>query len=106
MSHHLNSAKLLRLSTHLEQLFANVSGRGTDFLQLELADEIATTAGEVMVELADHRSDELVKGVIEEARRLREVVRSLRPESDRVAEAGRVLVSDLEFVIREDRHAA
>jgi len=72
----------------------------------ELADEIAATAGEVMVELADHRGDELARHVIEDARKLREVVRTICPEPARVAESGRALVSDLELIIREDKRAA
>ena len=72
----------------------------------ELADEIAATAGEVMVELAAHREDELARQVIEGARRLREAVRTVYPEPARVAESGRALVSDLELVIREDKRAA
>jgi hypothetical protein len=72
----------------------------------ELADEIAATAGEVMVELADQRGDELARQVIEDARRLREVVRTLCPEPARVAGSWRALASDLELVIREDKRAA
>jgi hypothetical protein len=59
-----------------------------------------------MIELADHRGDGLAKQVIDEARRLREVVRTIRPEPAHVAESGRALVSELELVIREDKRAA
>ena len=106
MSHHLHPIKLSRLSAHLEELFTKVSGCGPETLPPELADEIAATAGEVMVELANHRGDELTRRVIDDARRLRGVVRTLRPEAARVAEAGRSLARDLELVIREDRRAA
>lgn len=106
MNHQSYSDRLLKFSTHLEELIARVSGRVTETLTPELADEIAATAGEVMVELADHRGDELTRDVIEDARRLRAVVRSIRPEAGRVTEAGRALVYDLELVIREDRRAA
>lgn len=106
MKHHLNPEKLSRLSAHLELLFSNVSGYGRDSLPPELADEIAATAGDIMVELADHRADELAGHVIEQARGLREVVRTLRPEPSRVSESGRALVSNIEAVIREDRRAA
>lgn len=107
MTYHLHPEKLSRLSAHLEELFSGLparSGHGT--LRPELADEIAATAGEIMVELADHRGDELARATIEDARRLREVVRTLCPEAARVTEAGRVLVCDLELVIREDKRAA
>jgi len=106
MNYHRHPEKLSRLSAHLEELFCGVSGRGQEPLPPELADEIAATAGEVMVELADHGGDELARHVIEAARRLREVVRNVCPEPACVAESGRSLVSDLEVVIREDKRAA
>jgi hypothetical protein len=105
MSGHPHHEKLSRLSVHLEELFSKLAGGPIPPSQ-DLAEEIAATAGEVMVELADQRGDELVRGVIEDARRLREVVRTLTPEAERIAEAGRVLVCDLELVIREDKRAA
>lgn len=106
MSHHLQPEKLVRLSAHLEALFSRVSGCEQEPLPPELADEIAATAGEVMVELADHGGDELSRQVIEDARRLRGFVRTVYPERARVAESGRALVSDLELVIREEKRAA
>lgn len=106
MAYHPHPEKLARLSTHLEELFSQVSVCGGRNLTPELADEIAATAGEVMVELADLRGDGLARQVIEEAGRLRGVVRTLSPEPARVAESGRALVSDLELVIREDKRAA
>lgn len=81
-------------------------GRGAASMPPELADEIATTAGEIMVELACYRGEELVRGVIEDARRLREVVRTIRPEAVLVEQAGRALAKDLTLVIRNERHAA
>ena len=106
MAYQLHPEKLSRLSAHLEELFSKVSVCGGEPLPPELADEIAATAGEVMVELADHSGDELARQVIEDARRLREVARTVGPEPARVAESGRALVSDLELVIREDKRAA
>jgi len=106
MSYQRQPEKLARLSAHLDDLFLRLSCPGPSILAPELADEIAATAGEVMVELAAHRQDELVGQVIEGSRRLREAVRTACPEPARVAESGRTLVSDLELVIREDRHAA
>jgi hypothetical protein len=107
MTFQLHPEKLSRLSAHLEELFSKVSdGSVRGHLPPELADEIAATAGEVMVELANHRGDELARGVIEDARRLREVVRRVCPEAVRATEAGRVLVCDLEVIIREDKRAA
>ena len=56
--------------------------------------------------LAEQRGDELAACVIDDARRLREVVRLLRPDAAIVAEAGSGLVYDLGLVIREDTRAA
>lgn len=106
MNYHPHPEKLSRLSAHLEELFSRVSGCGREPLTPELADEIAVTAGEVMIELADHGGDELARQVIEDARRLREAVRTVCPEPARVAQAGGALVSDLELIIREDKRAA
>ena len=107
MAYHSYPEKLSRLSTHLEELSSKVSGYGgRGLLPPDLADEIAATAGEVMLELADHRGDELGRQVIEDARRLRELARTVQPEPTRVAESGRALLSDLELVIREDKRAA
>ena len=106
MSHQLQPEKLARLSIHLEDLFLRLSCHGPAILAPELADEIAATAGEIMVELAAHREDALARQVIEDARRLREAVRTACPEPAGIAESGRALVSDLELVIREDKRAA
>ena len=92
MSHQLQPDKLARLSAPLEDLFLRLSCHGT--------------AGEVMVELAAHRDDELVRQVIEDARGPRKAVRTVYPEPARVAESGRALVSDLGLVIRGDKRAA
>jgi hypothetical protein len=107
MNYHLHPEKLSHLSAHLDELFSKVlGGGGREYLSPELADEIAATAGEVMVELADHRGDVLTRHVIEDARRLREVVRAVGPELARVAESGHALVCGLERVLREDKRAA
>jgi hypothetical protein len=107
MNHHPHHHKLLRLSDRLEELFAEVSGcGGQEPLPHDLADEIASTAGEVMVELSHQRGDELVRDVIDDARKLREVARTLCPDTPLVSEAGRTLARNLEHVIRADRRAA
>jgi hypothetical protein len=103
-----HAERLADLSISLEELFLRVSasGRVTTSMPPELADEIATTAGEIMVELACYRGEELVRGVIEDARRLREIVRTIRPEAFLVEQAGRALAEDLTLVIRNERYAA
>lgn len=107
MNSYPHAEKLSRLSAQLEELFSKISvGGGSQYLPPELADEIAATAGEVMVELAALRGDEVARGAIADARRLREVVRTICPEATRAAEVGRLLVSDLQLVIIEDKRAA
>ena len=59
-----------------------------------------------MVELSDQRGDELARSVIDDARRLREVVRTIGPAADSVSAAGRALAHNLILVIRGDRRAA
>ena len=104
MTSHLT--KLADFSAKLEELFVGVLiCGGPALLPQELADEIAATAGEIMVELADYR-DDVARGAVNDARRLREVVRTIGPEAARAAEAGRALVCDLQLVIREDKRAA
>ena len=67
MNYHLRPEKLSYLSAHLEELISKILGGGCrESLPPDLADEIAATAGEVMVELADHRGDAFVRGVIDE----------------------------------------
>src|SRR5215203_6834433 len=94
MSHQLHPDKLARLSAHLEDLFFGLSFNGPAALLPDLADEIAATAGEVMVELAAHRDDELARQVIEDARRLWEAVRTINPRRAHIAESGRSLVTN------------
>jgi hypothetical protein len=107
MNKHYYADRISRLSEALDELLSKVSARGgSDSLPQELADEIAATAGEVMVELADQRGSDQVRGVLEAARRLRDVVRTVSPPANTVAEAGRVLGRDLELFIRDDKLAA
>jgi hypothetical protein len=100
MSYHPRHAKLARLSAQFEGLFAKVSECDTlESLPQDLADEIAATAGDVMIELADQRDDVLARTVIDDARRLRELVRALSTVAVKVSAAGHSLVRDLGLVI-------
>jgi hypothetical protein len=101
--HHFHLSALARLSARLDEL---LSACRTGELSPDAADEIAATAGEIMLLLADHGGDELVHGALDEARRLREVARTLRPERGRLAEAGAALTRDVERIIREEKRAA
>lgn len=103
---HIHTRKLAFFSAKLEELFSAVLTCGQDILPPELSDEIAATAGEIMVELADHRSDELVRETLENAKRLRVTARTLRPTTAQVVQAGATLAHDVEKVIRQERRAA
>lgn len=70
--------KLARLSAQIEELFSRASSAGGEIVAPELADEIAAVAGEIMLALAGGE-DELVRGALADARRLREVARTLSP---------------------------
>ncbi|MCA1568192.1 MAG: hypothetical protein LC803_21620 [Acidobacteria bacterium] len=72
----------------------------------ELADEIAATAGEIMLLLAAHSEDELVRETLDEARRLREAARTLQPRRAQLVEAGVALTKDVARIIREEKRAA
>lgn len=101
--HHFQLGKLAQLSARLDELFSLCS---QVILSPEVADEVATTAGEIMLLLADHGGDELVRGALDDARRLREAARTLRPERGRLAEAGAALTRDVARIIREEKRAA
>lgn len=101
--HHFQLGKLTSLSARLEELFSLC---GADVLSPELTDEVAATAGEIMLLLADHGGDELVRAALEDARRLREAARTPRPEPTRLAAAGAILTADVASIIREERRAA
>jgi hypothetical protein len=104
--HHFHLDKLTRFSIHLEELFSALRGCRQDELLLELADEIAATAGEIMLLLASHDDDELVRAALADARRLRESARTVQFERARLVEAVTILSGDLERIIREEKRAA
>lgn len=105
-AHHFQVDKLSQFSLHLEELFSDLRSCQQDAPLPELADEIAATAGEIMLLLADHGEDELVCGTLDDARRLREVARTLQPVRAQLVEAGTALTDDVAQIIREEKRAA
>jgi hypothetical protein len=105
-AHHFQIDKLSQSSIHLEELFSELRCCQQDALPPELADEIASTAGEIMLLLADHGEDELVRGTLDDARRLREAARTLQPVRAQLVEAGTALTNDVAQIIREEKRAA
>jgi hypothetical protein len=103
---HFNLDRLHALSERLEELFARVSACGQQAPSPELADEIAATAGEVMLELAGLGADGLARAAAEDALRLREAARTLNPSPSRLIEGGATLAREVERIIRADRQAA
>lgn len=101
--HHFQLRELARLSARLDDLLS-VCGPGE--LSYEVADEVAATAGEIMLLLADHGGDEMVRGALDDARQLRALARTRCPERARLAEAGSALTQDVERIIREEKRAA
>ena len=104
--HQINTDRLYLLSARLEELFEQIWACGQQPLLLELADEVAATAGEVILDLADLGQAEMVRGAIEDARRLREAARTLSPNPARLIEGGAVLTRDVALIIRADKQAA
>jgi len=100
---HFQLRELARLSARLDEL---LSACCVGELSPEAADEIAATAGEIMLLLADHGGDELVRGALDDARHLREVARTLYPVRERLTQAGAALSRDVERIIREEKRAA
>jgi hypothetical protein len=103
--HRIHTDRLHLLSERLEELFVQLSLCGPRPPQ-ELADEVAATTGEVMIELADLGHDETVRGALEDARRLRAIARTLSPDPTRLIQGGALLARDVAMVIRSDRRAA
>jgi len=79
-------------------------------LPAELLDEIASSAGELMLTLAglrgDHPADELVAHAISDAQRIREAVRSQRLGRVRLEEEADELRREVDEIVRCDRRAA
>ena len=101
--HHFQLGELARLSARLDDLLSVCC---SNELPPDTADEVAATAGEIMLLLADHGGDETVRGALDDARRLREIARTLHPERERLTEAGVSLTHDVERIIREEKRAA
>ncbi len=90
----------------LEELFSEFSNGNPEQPSPELADEIAATAGEIMLLLADHDNDELVRGTLDDARCLRDAARTLQPVREQLVNAGMALTDDVTRIIREEKRAA
>jgi hypothetical protein len=104
--HHFHIDKLSQFSIHLDELVSDLRRCRQDAPPAELADEIAATAGEIMLLLADHCEDELVCGTLNDARRLREAARTLQPVRAQLMAAGTALTDDIARIIREEKGAA
>ena len=104
--HHFHLDKLSRFSIHLDELCSDLRGCQEEASLPELADEIAVTAGEIMLLLADHGEDELVRETLADARRLREAARTLQPPRAQLVETGAALTRDVARIIRAEKRAA
>lgn len=87
-------------------MFSWASSSGDEIVPPELADEIAAAAGEIMLALADGEEDDLVRGALAAARRLREVARTFSPRRAQLNDAGAALARDVSLIIRQDKRAA
>jgi hypothetical protein len=102
-------SSLTTLSARLSELVAEAR-TGPQPLSAELLDEIASSAGELMLTLAgvrgEHPADELVEQAIADARRIREAVRTQRLGRGRLEEEADELRREVEEIVRCDRRAA
>jgi hypothetical protein len=105
-SYHIQMEKLTGLSAQIEELFSQASSLSEETVPPELADEIAATAGEIMLALARDEGEELVRGALADARRLREAARTLSPARSQLDEAGAALARGVRLIIRHDKRAA
>lgn len=101
---------LERFSERLEELLLEVRRYETHFPPPELIDEIASTTGELMLVLVEHRNihktEETAPTVISHAQRLREGMRSRELRRDQIAEAVHALTQEVSLIIRKDKRAA
>jgi hypothetical protein len=102
-------SSLTLLSVRLSELVAEAR-LATQPLPPELLDEIASSAGELMLLLAglkgEHPADELVAQAIADAQRIREAVRSQRLERGCLEDETDELRREVEEIVRCDRRAA
>lgn len=101
--HHFQLSELARLSARLDEL---LSACGSGELSPDAADEVAATAGEIMLLLSAHGGDVMVRGALDDAHSLRKVARTLHPERARLVEAGVALTRDVELIIHQEKRAA
>jgi hypothetical protein len=106
MSHHFQLDKLSVFSGHLEELSSALSVYRDEAAPPELVDEIAVTAGEIMLLLAAHSDDELIRETLEDARRLRQAARTLQPAQTQLVETVTVLTNDVARIIHAEKRAA
>lgn len=109
--HQQQSTRLLkRFSERLDELILEVRRAGAGPLPAELADEIAATAGELMLALVDHRGAfapaDSTDAAMADVRRLREAARSHGLPPERLAEAVSAVTRDVDRIVREDKRAA
>jgi hypothetical protein len=105
-SHYAQLEKLTELSAQIDELFARASSLSQETVPPELADEIAATAGEIMLMLAGDEAEDLVRAALADARRLREAARTLCPARSQLDEAGAALARGVRLIIRHDKRAA
>lgn len=110
-SRHNRLTRLLeQISTRLEDLQVEVRRTEAQPLPPELIDEIASTAGELILILADHRSAHQTgkpeQAAASHANLLREGVRRRQLHREQIAEAVHTLTQEVSLIINKDKRAA
>lgn len=109
--HHQRFTRSLEhFSSRLDELLSELRRVETSLMPAELLDEIASTLGELMLVLIEHKSVRGVEVVVSRAaidtRLLREALRRGQLQSNQITEAIGTLLQELGSVIHEDKQAA
>ena len=101
---------LQRFSARFDELILELRRQAANPPPAELVDEIAGTAGELMLALVNHRAafeeGESVRKAIGDAARLREAARAQGLRREQIAAAVLDVTRDVDQIIREDKRAA
>lgn len=99
-----------RFSARLDELLLEIRGFEPSLIPAELLDETASTLGELMLVLIEHKSVDGTKGftgrAATDARHLRETLRFGQLQSNQLTEAINALREELGTVINLDKQAA
>lgn len=109
--HHQRFTRSLEdFSARLDELLQEMRRFEPSLIPVELLDECASTLGELMLVLIEHKNSDRVNDyagrAASDAQRLREGMRLGELHSSQIAEAINALLAELGTIIHEDKRAA